>query len=191
MGGNMAKQAHDSRHPKLAELILYISKMSQDDPRFGATKLNKILFFSDFSQYRKRRKSITDDTYQRLENGPAPKHLVPVRDRLIAKKSLAIQNVSYYGKKQARPVALRDADLSLFKAEEIALVDAVIKAFWHKDGTDVSLLSHDFIGWRVAKNREEIPYSVALVTPRELTVSEIAYGSTLEQQARKALEDAA
>ncbi len=179
------------RHPKLAELILHISKMSQDDPRFGATKLNKILFFSDFSQFRKKRKSITDDTYQRLQNGPTPKHLVPVRNWLVDKKSLVNQHVEYFGKKQMRPVALRDPDLSLFKAEEIALVDAIIKKFWDKDGTDVSLLSHDFIGWRVAKNGEEIPYSVALVNPRELTALEIAYGSKLEQQARKALEDAA
>ncbi len=187
----MAKIARDPKHPKLAELILYISKMSQDDPRFGATKLNKILFFADFLQYRKKRKPITDDTYQRLENGPAPKHLVPVRDRLIKKQSLVIQRVSYHGRKQDRPVTLRDPDLSLFTAEEISLVDSIIKEFWEKDGTDVSLLSHDFIGWRVAKNGETIPFSVALVNPRELTTSEVDYGMTLEEEARKALKIAA
>src|SRR3974390_2259391 len=117
----MTRQSHHHKYAKLAELILYISKMSQDDPRFGATKLNKILFFSDFSQYRKKRKAISDDTYQRLENGPAPKHLVPVRDRLITSKSLTMQKLSYYGKTQTRPVALREPDLSLFTAEEIAL----------------------------------------------------------------------
>jgi hypothetical protein len=188
----MTKQINsDPKFPKLAELILYISKLSEDDPKFGATKLNKILFFADFSQFRKKRKSITDDTYQRLENGPAPKHLVPVRERLCKKNWLAIQNTVYHGKKQKRLVALRDADLSLFKAEEIALVHSVIKALADKDGKAVSTLSHDFIGWRLAKNGEEIPYSVALVTPRELTASETAYGLKLEQEARKALDDAA
>jgi hypothetical protein len=187
----MRSPSRDPQYPKLAELILYISKLSQDDPCFGSTKLNKILFFADFAAYRQRRRPISDDVYQRLENGPAPKHLVPVRDRLIKAKNLAVQEVSYYGKIQVRPLALRDADLSLFKAEEIALIDSVIKAFWDKDGTDVSLLSHDFVGWRGAKDGEEIPYEVALVKPRELRASEIAYGLTLEEEAKKALRNAA
>jgi len=187
----MRVTTHDPHFPKLAELILYISKLSQDDRRLGATKLNKILFFADFAAYRKRRNPISDDTYQRLENGPAPRHLVPVRERLIKNGSLAIQKVSYYGKTQERTVALRDPDLNLFKADEIALIDSVIKAFWDKDGTDVSLLSHDFVGWRVAANGEEIPYAVALVNPRELTTSEVIYGLTFEDEAKKALRNAA
>jgi hypothetical protein len=183
----MREATPDPKYPKLAELILYISKLSQDDNRFGATKLNKILFFADFASYRKSRKPISDDVYQRLENGPAPEHLLPVRDRLVKKGYLAVQKVSYYGKTQERPVALRDPDLNLFKAGEIALIDSVVKAFWEKDGTDVSLLSHDFVGWRVAKNGEEIPYALALVKPRELTTSEVNFGLTLEEEAKKAL----
>ena len=33
---------------KFRELILYIAQESEGDPNFGATKLNKILFFCDF-----------------------------------------------------------------------------------------------------------------------------------------------
>lgn len=36
---------------RLAELILYIAEKCERDPNFGATKLNKILTFADFSAY--------------------------------------------------------------------------------------------------------------------------------------------
>jgi hypothetical protein len=33
---------------KLRELILYVSTLSENDPNFGAAKLNKLLFYTDF-----------------------------------------------------------------------------------------------------------------------------------------------
>ena len=33
---------------RLRELVLYVSHKCSNDPTFGATKLNKILFYSDF-----------------------------------------------------------------------------------------------------------------------------------------------
>ena len=36
----------------------------------------------------------------------------------------------YFGHHQKRLVALRDPDLSLFSAEEIATVDSIIRQFW-------------------------------------------------------------
>ncbi len=38
---------------KFAELILYVSQKSTFDSTFGSTKLNKILYFSDFLAYGK------------------------------------------------------------------------------------------------------------------------------------------
>ena len=49
---------------KLCELIIYIAEHSKDDTSFGAVKLNKLLYYSDFSAYRQLRNSITDAEYQ-------------------------------------------------------------------------------------------------------------------------------
>src|SRR6266498_2034018 len=65
---------------RLREMILYICAKCADDPAFGATKLNKILWFSDFLAYFQRGVPITGVAYQRLSRGPAPKRLVPVRE---------------------------------------------------------------------------------------------------------------
>jgi len=64
---------------KLAELILYVCHKSEADERFGATKLNKILFYSDFAAYRQLGQPITGADYQNLEEGPAPRKLPPIR----------------------------------------------------------------------------------------------------------------
>src|SRR5258708_19742785 len=75
---------------KLAELILFISERSEGDPRFGAGKLNKLLFYSDFGAYRLFGKSITGQQYQNLSNGPAPRRLAALPAALLPRHQLAI-----------------------------------------------------------------------------------------------------
>ena len=155
---------------KMRELILYICARSEEDPRFGATKLNKILFYSDFLAYQRLGESITGDQYQKLENGPAPRHLVPIRDKMEQKQELVVRKREYHGFVQNQTVALRMADLSDFTGEQIAIVDEVIKALWKKSAKDVSEMSHHFAGWQLANLREDIPYAIALVAfPEEFS----------------------
>ena len=168
---------------KFAELLLYVAKACADDPTFGATKLNKILFFSDFLAYRKRLKSITGATYQKLDHGPAPKCLLPVQKELLHDKALAIQEITRYGRTQKRPIALREPNLDGFDAPEIAIVNEVIKALWGVSATETSELSHGF-WWHIAKLNEVIPIEVSLVDiPDEVSVKETEHAKTLEAQA--------
>ena len=112
---------------KLAELILYISQKCAQDSDFGATKLNKILYFSDFSAYENWGESITNCEYQNLRGGPAPRRLLLVRDQLKSDGHLVVQPVYLpSGVVQHRTVNLREPDLTDFKTREIALVDNVI-----------------------------------------------------------------
>jgi len=172
-----------SQPDKFAELMLYIAKVCEDDPNFGATKLNKILFFSDFSAYRKWQKSITSATYQKLAHGPAPQCLVPVRDRLISDGSLEIREVDRYTRMQKRPVARREPNLDAFTANEIALVDAIIDAMKDANATAVSEASHGF-WWQVAEIGEDIPIGVSLVEfPEEVSPEEQLHAQSLEQRA--------
>jgi len=171
------------RQNKFKELILYVAKVCSDDPTFGATKLNKILFFSDFFAFRKHNKSITGATYQKLEHGPAPKCLLPVQRELLRDRSLAIQEINRYGLKQKRPVALREADLNVFDASEIAVVHEVIRALWGVSAAETSELSHGF-WWHIANTGEVIPIEVSLVEiPSEVSATEIDRAKSLEAQA--------
>ncbi len=66
MGGIMSEQIVVDR-TKLGELMLFISKRTAEDRRFGATKLNKVLFFSDFLAYRLLGDPITGAQYRKLD----------------------------------------------------------------------------------------------------------------------------
>jgi len=170
---------------KLEELILYICQESEGDRLFGATKLNKVLFYTDFLSYLYRGKSITGQEYQALPQGPAPRRLIPIKNNLQEKGRLIVKEVEFHGYHQHRPIALATPDLSMFDGNEIAIVHEVIEALWGLNATDVSRLSHRFIGWELAEEGETIPYEVALISNREPTLGERRRMRELEQLAAK------
>ena len=169
MGRNVnATAEYDER--KFRELVLYISQRYAHDPKFGATKLNKALYFSDFLAYANLGSAITGVEYQKLPNGPGPRRMVPIRDEMVARGELGIQPVLLKGGKiQHRTVNLRAPDLSVFSPEEIALIDSVLAALENADAETVSNISHRMIGWKVAKEKQTIPYETIFVSDVPLT----------------------
>ena len=81
-----------------------------------------------------------------------------------------------------QPVALRPPRLELFTPEELRLVDEIIDANRGKTTTNASDLSHEFVGWRVARPGEAIPYGTAFLASPSLTEEEIAHGLRLAEQ---------
>lgn len=158
---------------RLRELILYISAKCTDDPTFGATKLNKILFYADFISYGRFGKPVAGLEYQRLPNGPAPKQLMPVRAKMQKDGELAIQQTAFYNKSQHRSIPLRDPDLSAFTGTDIAMVDEVIHGLWGANATTVSELSHQR-AWRIAKDRESIPYQAVFLSDEDCTEADVS-----------------
>jgi hypothetical protein len=188
----MANNSFNPNGDKFRELVLYLATKSECDKHFGAVKLNKQLFYCDFLAYQIYGKSITGQRYQKLDHGPAPRALLPVVRDLETEGAVVQQDRLTYGKHtQRRVVALRDADLSAFSAEEIALVDKVLDELRDFNAASVSDLSHRFLGWKLARVGEDIPYQVALVSlvgrRREPTEKERELGRELEEKARAKL----
>lgn len=165
---------------KFKELVLYMAEKSEIDPNFGATKLNKLLFYADFLSYQNTGRPITGCRYQKLQFGPAPRALLPVIKELEQEGRCVSTVRQRMSRRQRRLVATEPADLGLFTADEIALVDEVLEYFWSHNAVDLSDGSHTFIGWKLAEIGEDIPYETALVgNPRPLTEAEIDYGRSL------------
>ncbi len=172
---------------KFKELLIYIALCSEGDDSFGAVKLNKLLFLSDFLAYLRLGNAITWAEYQALPNGPAPTRLVPIRDELQSEGAIAERSEHYYGYEQNRTLALRRPDLKLFSSEEIDIVRQVIDNWWGRSAKEISDFSHNFIGWQLADEGETIPYSIALISSREPSKQEIAYGLSLVDEVDKVL----
>lgn len=168
---------------KFRELILYVARSSEQDEHFGATKLNKILFYADFWAYRKLGHSITGQQYQKLGKGPAPRRLLPIVRKMEENGDCVVAEREYFGRTQKVLLARREPDLAPFSGAEIAIIHDVVERLRGFNATDVSELSHQFIGWQLAEEGEDIPYSTALLGhPRPPTPAEIEYGRKLAEE---------
>ena len=151
---------------KFRELLLYIGTKCEDDIYFGATRLNKQLFYGDFLAFMRLGRPITGADYMALEYGPAPRHLLPIRAQMIEDDELIFEQRA----NRERIVPLGEADLSSLTAAEISIVGEVIEALTDASANEVSELSHHFLGWLAAMQEGKtngkhtsIPYSTAWV----------------------------
>lgn len=166
--------SRDSR--KFREMILYVARSAEHDPRCGATKLNKILFYADFWAYRKLGQSISGRVYRKRDFGPVPHRMAQTVANMEAKGDCAWARRDYHGRDLKKLVPLREPDLSLFDSREIDLIGRVIDELWELNATEVSDLSHRFVGWQAASMGEEIPYETVFVgDPAPLAKEEEAW----------------
>ena len=179
---------HVADDEKMRELILLIAQASEGDAPFGATKLNKLLFYVDFIAYRQFGKSITGHEYQRLPNGPAPRLMVPLTKSMESRRECVFADRRYFGKPLRRPIALREPSLNAFSAAEVSLAHTLVKQCWGKTAREMSAYSHRFAGWRLAKAQEMIPYEVALVRRGPRNKSAEVHAASLAEQARECLQ---
>jgi hypothetical protein len=172
---------------KLRELILLISEWSQVDPKFGAIKLNKLLFHADFSSFLTYGHAITGQEYFKLPQGPAPRRLKLLTENMKNVGEFAWQEVPYHGHIQKKPIALRPADPNKFTGPEVIIVRQTVEKFWSMTATEISEQSHLFLGWKAARLKETIPYSTALVSRRPPSEHERQRGLALKGLAEKHL----
>ena len=154
---------------RLGELMLYIADRCAGDPYYGATTLNKLLYFSDFFAFADRGESITGAEYMTLPQGMVPKRLKYVREKMRAEDALHIrrQKVGRYTQQQVIP--LRSPDLDGFSGWEIALVDEIIDLCRGKSATEMSAMTHDRV-WEIAgTDKAPIPYQAVYISSKPLT----------------------
>jgi uncharacterized phage-associated protein len=154
---------------KLNELVLYISEKSKDDPSFGAIKLNKILFASDFYFFGSEGRSITGAKYVHQSKGPVPHRMPAILANLEQEKRAEIVEGKYFGYSQKRIIPFgkgKGANLSIFTDDEISFVDEVIEYFRPYNASQLSEWTHKLFPWLATQIGEEIPYEAIFVLKR-------------------------
>lgn len=148
---------------KFTELLLYVADRLRGDRAGGATKLNKVLFFVEFTHLRRHHAVISGCEFQKLPHGPAPRQLLPIRRELLAAGEAELVEEDFLGRPQQRLLPRRAADLSVFTAQDLASVDDVLEQLGGMTGTQVSELSHHEPGWRLTEIGETIPFATAFL----------------------------
>ena len=170
---------------KFEELILLIARECEGNTFFGATKLNKILFFCDFGAFAELGKSITGSEYVALEHGPVPRLLVQIRNDMVKQGDLIVEQ---WGN-QDRVIARRNPKADLFSPAEHYLIYNVIRELEAENADSVSELSHKFLGWQAAWAERQvtrqstlIPYESVFVSNHRPTPTEISQVDSIAKE---------
>ena len=158
----------DYDEAKFTEMVLYIAGRLRDDRAGGATKLNKVLYFADFVHVRRHGRPISGADYQKLAQGPAPRRLRPVREGIVDAGDADLVVEEFLGYEMHRLVPRREADLSVFDADELATIEKVLTDLADLTAKQVSDLSHEEPGWRLCELGETIPYQMAFAANRQV-----------------------
>jgi hypothetical protein len=148
---------------KLRELTLYVAWLRRDDPHFGATLLNKCLYYADFDSYFHTGFPITGVEYMKEKFGPVPRNFSELKADMQKKGEVALRTETYGEMAVERMIPVREANLALFTGPEIALVNAVVDKLSQSTATAVSRMSHGHI-WAILEMHETIPYNAAFIS---------------------------
>lgn len=138
---------------KFKLLVRYIAWKAGRRDWFGATKLNKVLWFADARLFVLRGKPITGASYIREEHGPVPRQYMPIRRELESEGYIRVfkEGSLIRVTTDVRP------DMSKFTKEEMQTIDYWID-YIDKEHTakSISDKSHDY-AWDIARENEELP----------------------------------
>lgn len=101
------------------------------------------------------------------------------RKRMVQRRELFRRHVPKFSYKRHLLIPRRQANLDLFTARDIALIDDVIEGMWGMLAKAVSLQSHG-IAWEIARanwretGNDLIPYEAAFISDEPVTEEETA-----------------
>jgi uncharacterized phage-associated protein len=142
---------------KLKALVLYVIWRAGRRGGFGATKLNKVLWFADARHYVMYGKPITGETYIRKKFGPVPEHINEICKELEKSGLISKHAETYHGKDLKRFIANSPPPVDMFSADELSVIDWWIKSIDEEhSAASISEKSHDY-AWKIASEGEALP----------------------------------
>jgi uncharacterized phage-associated protein len=171
------KREFDWRPGRFKDVVLYVSSALANDPTFGSTKLNKILYFADTEAYKRLGQPITGAVYQRNYHGPTAVEYPPMLTELQNEDSVRVrrERIVDHDQERVTPTGRVLPNMDQFTADERVILDEVIDEFRRYTNTEASDESHKRVaGWLARDQGETIPYSSALINPEPLDDALIA-----------------
>lgn len=142
--------------PKLFDMVSYIvSEVGEVFP----TKLNKVMFYVDFSHFRKSGESISGLQYKALNFGPVPNHYATIYDNIAALDKRVIEA---HGMVSTLLSCSETGFGKLLSSAEIDTVDKVVSVIRNLNVSEIIAASHKEDGWqKYSPAHAFIPYDEA------------------------------
>jgi len=143
---------------RLENMVLFFSENG-----VWKTKLNKLLWYSDFVAFRRNTCSISGLAYQREVHGPVPFRFFTMLDALGEENLIDTEEIDVGTYGVIKITAKRKADLSIFSASEIDVLMYVSHYFSTMTSTAISNKSHDERAWIETPQGDLISYNYSEV----------------------------
>lgn len=162
---------------KFKEVLLYILDKVGSKSNVGETVIYKLLYFIDFNFYEKYEEQLVGATYRKNHYGPTPIEFKKIVDKMIASEELVKVESNYFNHPQTKYLPLRKANLVILKANEIAVIDDVLRKLADMNATQISDYSHGDVPWLTAENGGIIEYESVFYRTAPYSVRE--YGKDI------------
>lgn len=131
----------------------------------GKKKLYKLLYYIDFDnyEYKESMKSITGNSYIAWKMGPVPKDKgkmlnFMVKNGFLSKSEVPLSGCSHNAEKYT---VLKSPDISVFSADEMHIMERVIKKYGGLTGMQLEILTHSEAPYIATEQNETINYGLA------------------------------
>lgn len=145
---------------KTTNVILYFAEHLEP----FKTKLNKLLFYSDFAHFRQHAQSITGLKYMAIEYGPVPGNYDVLFGILADQGTIEIDySMTQYGEVE-RIVSSKNNrfDKSLFSEAELDILQYIALKFKDTTAKDIAEISHKEAAWKAnIEGKKIIPFHYA------------------------------
>ena len=162
---------------KFKEVLLYILNKIGSKANIGETVIYKLLYFIDFDYYEKYEMQLIGASYMKNKYGPTPVEFKKIVDSMIGKEIEKVKS-DYFNYPQTKYLPLRKAKISIFKAEEIELIDKVLHRLSDMNAAQISNYSHGDVPWLTTDENEIIEYESVFYRTQEYSVRD--YGDELQ-----------
>jgi hypothetical protein len=163
---------------KLAAAAHYVIARTEPS-QLGATKLNKILWYSDIEYYRRTGHSITSvKTYVRLPRGPVPHRIDDALKLLQREGKILERKAKVYDYDRREFIWAKQPDVSIFTADQIDVINIFIDLIKTMTAEQISNITHEDAMWVELGNGEPMPVNAGSVIPRSPTEANLAWATS-------------
>lgn len=168
---------------KTEELVIYLLNKGKSKSNFGATLLNKALYFIDNTHYLKTGTPISSFKYHAQDFGPTPNpyQFLSLKDDLLERDVVTQEEGVHFGRILKRLSPNRPANIAEFTADEIDLINSVFDEVCEWNAKEISDITHNYPSWKAADStiREELPFHTFLLTSQEPSKEDIEWAKSV------------
>ncbi|MCE5173992.1 MAG: type II toxin-antitoxin system antitoxin SocA domain-containing protein [Bacteroidales bacterium] len=146
---------------KLTEMVVFFAEKMQP----WKTKLNKLLFYSDFAMFKQSGFSISGTSYRAIPMGPVPEKYHSLFEYICAKEQITVQSTAFPDGgigEQFLSYPNRTFNSSIFTAAELDVLHLIADRFEKTTTQEIIDLSHRETAWTAnEKDHKLIDYKYA------------------------------